>query len=579
MALTLTPGARLGPYEVVGSTPDVRMEAVYRARDTRLDRTVAVQVLPSPLPVDEERRRRFEWEALEVSSLNHPHICAVYEVGQHEGIDYLVMESPEGETLADRLTRGPLPTDQLLSYGIEIADALDRAHRRGIFHGDLAPPKVLLTQSGAKLLGFGQAKLREAVVYGAPEQLAGKDADARSDIFALGALLYEMATGRPPFAGASPSALIAAVRHEEPPPIATAKPMAPPALDRVVRVCLAKDPDERLQTAHDVMQELTWIAEAGAHDGTAQIALRRAGNERLLWAGLTLALLLGLVYSSGAFRRPAAARRTVRFSLSAAGLGTSLDGAALALSPNGKHLVFATAEPGKTTPLWLRSLASLEFRALAGSEGAGFPFWAPDSRAIAFFADGQLKRIDLAGGPPRILADAHEAFGGSWSRSGDIVFAPDSLSGLSVVPSVGGATTLLTTLDAGRGDTAHRWPHFLPDGQHYLYVVEGKQERRAGLYVGSLASKEARRLTPVASRTIYAGTGHLLFARQGSLLARRFDLARLEVGDDPIAVASDLSDHDFVAFCASDEGTLAYRGSGIEPAIVVVLDWAAGAAR
>ena len=338
--MPLEPGAQLGPYEVLAPLGAGGMGEVYRAKDTRLDRTVALKVLPQHLAADPDLRQRFEREARAVSSLNHPHICALFDVGQQDGTDFLVMEYLEGETLADRLSRGPLPTEQVLRYGIEIADALDKAHRQGIVHRDLKPGNVMLTKAGAKLLDFGLAKLHSAQAapaasmlsalatsarpltehgtvlgtfqYMAPEQLEAKEADARSDIFALGSLLYEMATGKRAFTGKSQASLIAAILSAEPPPLASVQPMTPPALERLVKVCLAKDPDDRLQTAHDVMQELKWIAEAGSAAGVpAPVAARRKSRERLAWilAGvLPLVALAATLFlaSRSSPRRPCA---------------------------------------------------------------------------------------------------------------------------------------------------------------------------------------------------------------------------------------------------------------------------------
>ncbi|HEV8117863.1 MAG TPA: serine/threonine-protein kinase, partial [Thermoanaerobaculia bacterium] len=318
--MTLDAGTRLGPYEIGSAIGAGGMGEAYRARDTRLERTVAIKVLPSHLSKSEEIRQRFEREAKTISQLSHPHICALYDVGNQDGVEYLVMEFLEGETLAERLVKGPLPVEQTLKYGIEIADALDKAHRQGIVHRDLKPGNVMLTKSGVKLLDFGLAKAvapagpvsavtslptmaggmnltQEGTILGtfqymAPEQLEGKEADARSDIFAFGSVLYEMATGKKAFSAGSQASLIAAILEREPPPISAVQPMAPPAFDRVVKTCLAKDPENRFQTAHDVRLQLQWIVEGGSQAGVpAPVTARRKSREKI-WMAATALLAL-----------------------------------------------------------------------------------------------------------------------------------------------------------------------------------------------------------------------------------------------------------------------------------------------
>src|SRR6266511_3295668 len=401
--LALSPGTRLGPYEIVSAVGAGGMGEVYRARDTRLERTVAIKVLPSHLSKSEEVRQRFEREAKTISSLSHPHICALYDVGNQDGTEYLVMEFLEGESLADRLLKGPPPPEQVLRCGIEIADALDKAHRQGVIHRDLKPGNVMLTKSGVKLLDFGLAKallpspggrgagregltsfptmasspltqegtILETFQYMAPEQLEGKEADARTDIFSFGAVLYEMATGRKAFSGASQASLISAIMKEEPAPIAALQPMTPPALDRVVRTCLAKDPEDRFQTAHDAKLQLQWLAEVGSAAGVpAPVVARRKNRERLAWTSFAIAALAAALFAAGYLRRAPRPERGIRATLP---FPERLILGELALSPDGNRLVFTAGKIGMEPALWVRDLGASSAQPVAGAENAYFP--------------------------------------------------------------------------------------------------------------------------------------------------------------------------------------------------------------
>src|SRR6266540_3604879 len=373
--MALSAGSRLGPYEVIAPLGAGGMGEVYKARDTRLERTVAIKVLPKHLSASAEVRQRFEREAKTISQLSHPHICALYDVGNQDGVEFLVMEYLEGETLAERLSKGPLPLEQTLHYGIEIADALEKAHRQAIVHRDLKPGNVMLTKSGVKLLDFGLAKVlqpeapvesltsaptaakdvtREGTILGtlsymAPEQLEGKKADPRTDIFALGATLYEMATGRKAFSGESQASVISSILASEPPPIATVAPLTPPALDRVVKTCLAKDPEDRWQSAGDVGKELRWIAEGSAAGlaAPAVVSSHRRFREKLAWAAAVAAATAAIWLAITGSRRPAESRPAVRAFLPPPRGGQFLlDGpgaGSLTLSPDGKYLTFSAA--------------------------------------------------------------------------------------------------------------------------------------------------------------------------------------------------------------------------------------------
>jgi Serine/threonine protein kinase len=526
--MTVAAGSRLGPYEVLSPLGAGGMGEVWKARDTRLERTVAVKVLPAHLSSSSEVQQRFEREAKTISSLSHPHICALYDVGNQDGVEYLVMEYLEGETLADRLLKGPLPTEQTLRFGIEIADALDKAHRQGVVHRDLKPGNVMLTKSGVKLLDFGLAKVllpspggkggaREGLTslptmasspltqegtilgtfqYMAPEQLEGKEADVRSDIFAFGAVLYEMATGRKAFSGASQASLISAIMKEEPAPIATLQPMTPPALDRVVRTCLAKDPEDRFQTAHDAKLQLQWIAEVGSAAGVpAPVIARRKNRERLAWTGFAIAALAAALFAAGYLRRAPRPQRGIRATLpfpEKQFLGE------LALSPDGNRLAFTAGKVGMEPALWVRDLDGSSAQPVAGAENAYFPFWSPDSRSVGFFAGGKLKRVDASGGAVLTVCDAERGVGGTWNRDGTIVFAPAPTSALYRVAAGGGKPVPVSKLDASRHETAHRYPQFLPDGRHFLYMAGNLRRRhgRSGERNPGRVSRRARRQDP-----------------------------------------------------------------------------------
>ena len=569
--MRLQTGTRLGPYEILAPLGSGGMGEVYRARDTRLDRAVAVKVLPSHLSQSHDAHQRFEREARAVSSLNHPHICTLHDVGRHEGIAFLVMEYIEGETLVARLDRGPLPSGELLRYAIQIADALDKAHRQGVVHRDLKPGNIMLTKSGAKLLDFGLAKSIGGAVavapgltasptvstpltaegsilgtfqYMAPEQLEGQEADARSDIFAFGAVLYEMATGRRAFQGKSPSSVIAAILHLDPPSIATLQPLSPPALERVVNRCLAKDPDERWQTARDLGFELQWIAQTGSQPGVpAAAASQKRTRERLLWL-LAVVLLgaagaaLGLNWRRADSIEPRAIRAFVPAPDRTTFRLISLGAGPVAVSPDGSRLVFSARKENGVELLWVRPLDSVVATPLAGTEGASYPFWSPDGRNIGFFANGKLKRIDADGGAALSLCDAVSARGGTWSPEGIILFAPLQASGLFRVPADGGAPVQVTKLNEERWEGSHRWPQFLPDGRKFIYYSRkptGVEEGRS-VIASSLDGGDARIILRADSNAVYA-SGHLLFMRETTLMAQPFRPDDLMLNGDAFPVA------------------------------------------
>ncbi len=587
--MALSTGTRLGPYEILSPLGAGGMGEVYRALDTRLGREVAVKVLTQHLSSSADLRARFEREARTVSSLNHPHICTLHDIGREGDTEYLVMELVEGETLAARLERGPLPTDALLRHAIEIADALDKAHRQGIVHRDLKPGNVMLTKSGVKLLDFGLAKaiaplappgsltalptqanltqegtILGTVQYMAPEQLEGKETDARTDIFAFGVVLYEMATGKKAFSGTSQASLISAIMRSDPPPISTIQPMTPAALDRAVKTCLAKDADERWQSAHDLASELRWIAEGPRTGAVAPALARRKIRERLFWGLTVVALLLAVaavVVRDG--NRTEVVPGPTRTSILLPGK-TALRG--LALSPDGRTLALVARDSSGRSLLWIRPLDSFSVQPLPGTENPSFPFWSPDSRFVAFFADGKLKKIEASGGPPQTLCDAPINRGGTWNQEGVILFAPASEGPIYRVSASGGLPTPVTRIDPSRGEASHRWPFFLPDGRHFLYLVasfgSGGQVERHGIYVGSLDSEEEKFLLRAKSTVAYAHPGYLIFTRERILLAQPFDLKDLRITGDPFPVAEEIQyfrQTYNALFSVSQNGALLYQ--------------------
>jgi Tol biopolymer transport system component len=538
------------------------MGEVYRARDTRLDRSVAIKVLPAEYAADESLRLRFEREARTISALSHPNICALFDVGESEDRSYLVMEYLEGESLADRLTKGPLPIDQVLKLGVEVASALDAAHRQGIVHRDIKPGNIMLTKSGAKLLDFGLAKPAASEVaafggataqltehkpiteqgtvlgtfqYMAPEQVEGQPADARTDIFALGAVLYEAATGQRAFEGKSRASLIASILDREPPPISTVRPLAPMSLDRVIRACLRKDPNDRVQTAHDLMLQLTWIREStSTGEGMAAVRPRR----RINWIAAALALttlLFGLLYARTRLAKPA---EPVTFSILAAP-GTA-SGNIVAVSPDGKSVVFTGGKRGAAEVLWLRKFSEAQPKAIAGTEGATRPFWAPDGQSIAFFAGGRLKRVNLETGSVQEICAGDYGVGGTWNRDGTILFGRRFNEGLNRVNAAGGEPVAVTKIDPARRESGHLWPQFLSDGEHFVYLNRTFADERNQIAATSLKGGPHKFLVK-ADALVGVDDGYLLYVRETILYAHRFDEDALELRGDPIEITRGLA--------------------------------------
>jgi len=565
--MALTAGRKLGPYEIQSALGAGGMGEVYRARDTRLDRSVAIKILPSHLSESPEARQRFDREARTISALNHPNICTLYDVGHQDGMDYLVMELLEGETLADRLEKGPLAIEQVLRYGIDICEGLDKAHRSGVVHRDLKPGNIMLTKTGAKLMDFGLAKAASPAAslhltatvstpagshpltaqgsvvgtfqYMAPEQVEGKEADARSDLFALGAVLYEMATGKRAFEGKTGASAMAAVLEREPAPISSAQPATPPALESLVKTWLAKDADERWQTAHDVKLQLRQIAagSAAASTGAALAMPQRKRGMAWGWAMAAVFAVVALGALAAAYlasqkeapllRAELMPPEKMLFNL------TGDNGGPAMVSPDGHYIVFS-ANGANGTQLYLRALDSLTSQPLSGTEGAMFPFWSPDSRSIAFFTSEKLKRMEVGGGQPINICDSTLGRGGSWGADGTIVAAISYNTGISRVPASGGTPTAITKPD-NVIYTSHRWPWLLPDGKHFLYTAINHSlptSPEAGVFYASLDGKEDRLLFHSLSSAIYAA-GHLLWMRDNTLVAQPFDAESGKLTGEP----------------------------------------------
>jgi eukaryotic-like serine/threonine-protein kinase len=605
--MALTSGTKLGPYEIQSPLGAGGMGEVYRARDTRLDRTVAIKILATHLSSSPELKQRMEREARAISSLNHPHICQLYDIGSQDGTDFLVMEFLEGETLAERLRKGAMPLNEIFKVGIAVAEALALAHRQGIVHRDLKPGNIMLTQGGAKLMDFGLAKplgpqtagvasgtipsftavatlsgasplsplttagsIVGTIQYMAPEQIEGKEADARSDIFAFGAVLYEMATGKRPFQGKSQISLASSILENDPEPISALKPLTPTAFEHVVTTCLQKNPEERFQTAHDIKLELQWIA--ADRPVAASAALPPSAShkgERLGWAAAVLAAIV-LGAAGGMFiYRPAQSARATRTVINPPDKTTlNLTGDTAGppvLSPDGTSIAFAATGAEGARALWVRPMNSVEARALPDTNGAIFPFWSPDSRSLGFFADSKLKTIELNGGSVQVISDAQLGRGGAWGPGGVILFSPSPSAPLMRVTASGGTPTAVTTMDATQY-TSHRWPFFLPDGKHFLYLAihhDPSKSANNTLYFASLDGRESRPLFTSRSNAVYAN-GFLLFARGDQLMAQPFDPTKGTLSDEPRilvkGVMNDVSTWHMDA-SASDDGLLVF-GSG-----------------
>jgi eukaryotic-like serine/threonine-protein kinase len=588
--MALTAGAKLGPYEIVGPIGAGGMGEVYRAKDTRLERTVAIKILPAQFSADPVRKQRFEREAKTISSLNHPNICVLYDIGHQDGTDYLVMECVEGETLAKRLEKGPLPLEQVLKYGAQIAAALDKAHRSVVVHRDLKPGNIMLTPSGAKLLDFGLAKPAAPVLSGAtltaatprapmtgegtivgtfqymsPEQVEGKELDGRSDIFSLGAVLYEMLTGRRAFEGKSQLSVASAILEKEPAPISDTKPLTPPVLDHVIRKCLAKSADERWQSASDLASELKWISEAGRSSGMHAAVIAHKGRGSWAYALPAVAAvfaLAGLLLWRGRNTRDESVVRLTITRPEAEPISVSF-GPALALSPDGRRIVFVVAH-GANTQLLVRDLSSFDGKLIPGTEGATTPFFSPDGEWLAFMAPGRIKKMPVNGGAAIDVTDVASSIGstigGTWLADGTIVFNSGMTAGLVRVPASGGKAEAVSRPDDRKGIDWEWWPEALPGGDVLFTKRSGEGPGESSIAVVSLKTGKCKTVVEKGEYAHYAPGGRIVFLQNGVLLAVPFDERKMEVTGpaEPVLEGVQYMPSSYAQFAIAANGTLAY---------------------
>jgi Tol biopolymer transport system component len=598
----------IGQYTIVSKLGEGGMGEVYRARDGRLDRNVAIKILPAKFATDSDRLNRFEQEARATSALNHPNILTVYDIGKHDGSPYLVAELLEGEELRERLDHGSIPLRRVIEYAQQIVSGLEAAHGKGIIHRDLKPENLFITDDErVKILDFGIAKLSEpgqpgsltasedatrrvltnpgvvigTVGYMAPEQVRGEKADQRSDIFSFGAILHEMISGRRAFRRDTVAETMTAILKEEPEDLSVTNPGINPALERIVQRCLEKKPDRRFHTAHDLGFALESLSAPTTTSGKTLTTVATDGVEtelatwraRIPWIAFAAAALIAMAALFIAFRasrnsRSSAELQAVRFNILVGQRTTGVG--QIALSPDGRNVVISTLYEGKAQ-LWLRPLDSLTARPLPNTEGAvGFPIWSPDSRAIAFAVAGKLKKYDFADGSVQSICNIPSAdrrgFDGTWNRDGTILFF---VGGTTIyrVQATGGEPAPIPGVNDSAAGGLVRWPTFLPDGHHFLYLVTPPQQGNSEVAIASLDGKDSRRLLTANSNAMYAasatGEGYLLFARSGALLAQRFDANTLALSGEPKVLVEQVrvNFNSRAFFSVSDNGTLVYDQS------------------
>jgi serine/threonine protein kinase/Tol biopolymer transport system component len=596
--MSLPAGTRLGPYEVLAALGSGGMGEVYKARDSRLDRLVAVKILSPAMAVSPDARERFEREAHAISRLSHPHVCALFDIGRDGDTLYLVMELLEGETLRALVAKGPLPMPEVLRIGEQIAQALAAAARQGIAHRDLKPANVMLTRTGVKLLDFGLAKTVDAAgaaelltaaeltapgawlgtaPYMAPEQIDGRTVDSRSDVFALGAVLYEMATGQRAFGGDTTAGIASSVLRVDPPPPSSIRPEVPAQFDRLVHECLEKEPDRRWQSAHDVALQLAAIRDAGELPES-----RPAGRRRSLalfaWPGSIAATALVVAAATMRFSQTDAAPPP-RFELQINPPATTVftytvETVRFAVSPDGQRLAFVAAGPGSTNRVWLRSLTSLKTEPVAGTDGASTVFWSPDTRSIAFVIGDTLKRLELASGAAVAICRVPSGAGlsGTWSRSGEIVFASIDGDALYRVSSTGGDPVNFVKPDPSRDEYQVKFPSFLPDGHRYLYLARHRNGS-SFLMLGD-SDRSPTVVMPIESNAQYIEPGWLVYARNGALVAQSFNPSSGQVAGGPVVIAGSVRfflSTSAADFSASPSGSIVFQ-SHVDRARLAWLD-------
>jgi eukaryotic-like serine/threonine-protein kinase len=593
--MSLAPATHLAHYRIVAKLGAGGMGEVWRAVDTRLDREVAIKVLPAAFARDAERLRRFEQEARATSALNHPNILTVYDIGtapdENGGAPFIVAELLAGVELRALLDGGALPVPRAVDYARQVAAGLSAAHEKGVVHRDLKPENLFVTTDDrVKILDFGLAKLRApraggvasdaptqrqitgpgvimgTVGYMSPEQVRGQEADHRSDIFSFGLVLYEMLSGRRAFNGASVADVMSAILKEEPPELGEANAKVGPQLEKIVRRCLEKKPERRFQSASDLGFALEALATPSSSSGSSNAVLttpagapvRGASRERgwMIATGV-LALIALAALSVSYFNRPSTDARAVRLTFTPPENLAYENGLfdRVVVSPDGQKLAFTGRSADGRRQLYVRPLDSAEAQLLPGTDDPIDPFWSPDSRSLGFGSQGKLKRVDLAGGRPQTLCSAIRFNGGSWNRDGVVIFAPNEVSGVFQIPATGGEPKQVTSRSSAQA-SAHRNPYFLPDGRHFLY------QEGTSVFVGSLNSKDVKQLLSDGAPAIYAPPGWLLFVSNGALRAQRFDATRLELKGEAVALtkSADLSVIRGLPLSVSENGVLIWEG-------------------
>jgi serine/threonine protein kinase/WD40 repeat protein len=582
----LAPGNLIGPYKILSMLGSGGMGEVYRASDSRIGREVAVKILPSHFSQDPDRLRRFEQEARAAGMLNHPNIVAIYDAGTNNGSPYLVSELLQGEVLQKKLSGQPLPVRKAIDYALQIAKGLSAAHEKGIVHRDLKPGNIFITKEGhLKILDFGLAKLTHpeslenqsspaenldltesgvvlgTVVYMSPEQVTGRKVDRRSDIFAFGSVLYEMLSGKRPFGGETQIEVMHAILKTDPAELSQSNRNIPPSLDRIVRRCMEKNPDHRFQSTSDLAFALESLSSVS---GTAVAPLRQTKPIQFAWilSGIFFlaATILGIAFYRSLRRTSPEVPSSIQLLSIVLPENTVLNSSAI--SPDGKRVAYVTNATTGFSKLWLRSLDSAEGEEIPGTDNATLPFWSPDSRSIGFFTERELKKVTIGAGPPVMLCEVELPKGGTWNQYGDILFSPRGLRGIDRISVQGGEVKPATTLDESREELRHVFPQFLPDGRHFLYLVRTTRVEPKGVYLGSLDSKDRKRILPESTPVRFIDPGYLFFVRNNKLTVQHFDKNRFELTGEAIPIADNTSTHiSGPNFSVSENNILVYGNS------------------